>query len=99
VLRLEGVGLSVVAPTQELLYARLSGVQARATQSKARRTLEAAVRHIQADNTLASATYPVCPPHECTALAGLKPRPRIDDHYKVECSTYLAAANNLHWHW
>ena len=61
VLRLEGVGLSVVAPMQELLYARLSGIQARATQSKARRTLEAAVRHIQADNTLASATYPVCP--------------------------------------
>ena len=58
-LRLEGVGLSVVAPTQELLYARLSSIQARATQSKARRTLEAAVRHIQADNTLASATYPV----------------------------------------
>jgi len=63
VLRLEGVGLSVVAPTQELLYTRLSGIQARATQSKARRTLEAAVRHIQADNTLASATYPVCPQH------------------------------------
>ena len=62
-LRLEGVGLSVVAPTQELLYARLSGIQARATQSKARRTLESAVRHIQADNTLASATYPVWPSH------------------------------------
>ena len=59
VVQLEGVGLSVVAPTQELLYARLAGIQARVTQSKARRTLEAAVRHIQADNTLASASYPV----------------------------------------
>ncbi len=58
-MQLEGVALSVVAPTQELLYSRLAGIQARHTQSKARRTLEAAVRHIQADNTLASATYPV----------------------------------------
>ena len=71
-MQLEGVGLSVVAPTQELLYARLAGIQARATQSKARRTLEAAVRHVQADNTLASATYPVIA-HDCTRRPSSSP--------------------------
>lgn len=57
---LAGAALSVVAPEQELLYARLSGVRVRATGSQARHTLELAVRHMQADNTLPSASYQAC---------------------------------------
>lgn len=45
-MRLEaaGVGVSVVGPTQELLYASVTGILARGTVSSGRLTLELAVQ-------------------------------------------------------
>lgn len=39
-----GVGVSVVGPTQELLYASVSGVRVRGTASSGRLTLELALQ-------------------------------------------------------
>ena len=46
-LELAGIGVSLVATSQEVLYARASGIDLRATSSKIRHTLEAAVRSLQ----------------------------------------------------
>lgn len=51
-LELGGLGLSLVLPDQELLYARIAGICARATLSKVRATAELRVRNIQVSNPL-----------------------------------------------
>ena len=45
--QLGGVGLSLVAQNEELLYGRISGIQVRAVTGIARQTLELAVQHVQ----------------------------------------------------
>ena len=47
-LDLAGVGLSFTRPSQEVFYARMSGIRARTTTSKVRHTLELEIRSIQA---------------------------------------------------
>ena len=68
-LNLAGVAVSVVSSQQELLYTRLSGVRVRVTGSQARQTLELMIQHMQADNTLPSATYLVCPLFLCSCCS------------------------------
>lgn len=46
-LDLKGVGVSFVASNQELLYARVSGIDLRATTSAVRNTIELCVRTVQ----------------------------------------------------
>ena len=45
--QLGGIGLSLVAQNEELLYGRVSGIQVRAVIGIARQTLELAVQQIQ----------------------------------------------------
>ena len=45
--QLGGIGVSLVAQNEELLYGRISGIQVRAVTGIARQTLELAVQHIQ----------------------------------------------------
>lgn len=52
---LAGIGISVVLGQQEMLYARISHVQLRATHSKVRYTFEAAVSSFQVRNCFMSA--------------------------------------------
>lgn len=42
------MGLSFTRPSQEVFYARMSGIRARTTTSKVRHTLELEIRSIQA---------------------------------------------------
>ena len=59
-LELGGLGLSLVLPDQELLYARVAGICARATLSKVRATAELRVRSIQASSPVSHSMVP-CP--------------------------------------
>ena len=53
------MGLSLVAPDQEVVYARVAGIRARATSSAVRRTLELQLRSIQVRHP-APASNPIC---------------------------------------
>lgn len=64
-LDLAGVGLSFTRPTQEVFYASMSGIRARATTSNVRHTLELEIRSIQAPTTPPVARVS----HSCDILA------------------------------
>jgi hypothetical protein len=46
-LLLAGIGISLTLPDQEVAYARITGVTARATQNRVRQTLEWSVKSFQ----------------------------------------------------
>lgn len=46
-INMAGLGLSLVGPGQEVLYGRVSGIQARAVTGVARQTVELAVQQLQ----------------------------------------------------
>ena len=74
--QLGGLGISLVGQHEELLYARITAIQARAVTGVARQTLELAVQQVQVQQpvtpihcVLAAAAGPACCCYQTRALS------------------------------